>query len=119
MDGVHRDDLLHMPKHLKLQLIQLIDKVEQTGLWPDPLLHGGVFSLEKRPGANQVHEFRPIAILPMVYRVWSTIRSRELIAYLSGLAPTRLFGNVKGRSSVNICGGQRKLWPSSTCTMIA
>lgn len=68
--------------------------VEQTGLWPDPLLHGGVFSLDKRPGANQVHDFRPITILPMVYRVWSTIRSRELIAYLSGLAPTRLFGNV-------------------------
>lgn len=38
----------------------------------------------------------------MVYRVLSTIRSRELIAYLSGLAPTRLFGNVKGRSSVNM-----------------
>lgn len=47
MDGVHRDDLLHMPKHLKLQLIQLIDRVEQTGLWPDPLLHGDVLSLEK------------------------------------------------------------------------
>lgn len=68
MDGVHRDALLHMPKHLKLQLIQLINRVEQTGLWPDPLLHGGVFSLGKRPGANQVHEFRPITILPIGFR---------------------------------------------------
>ena len=102
MDGVHRDDLLHMPKHLKLQLLDLIDQTEQTGHWPEQLVHGGVFSLEKRPGASQVHEFRPITVLPTVYRIWSTIRSRELIAYLCNFVPSHLYGNVKGRSSVNM-----------------
>ena len=102
MDGVHRDDLLHMPSHLKAQLLTLIDRVERSGEWPEQLLHGGVFSLEKRPGASQVHEFRPITILPTVYRIWSTIRSREMITFLSSFAPTHLFGNVKGRSSVNM-----------------
>ncbi len=102
MDGVHRDDLINMPLHLKKQLVDLIDRVELNGQWPDQLLHGGVFSLEKRPGATQVHEFRPITVLPTVYRIWSTIRSRELISFLSTFAPTHLFGNVKGRSSVNM-----------------
>ena len=102
MDGVHRDDLINMPLHLRKQLVQLIDKIELTGQWPQQLLHGGVFSLEKRPGATQVHEFRPITVLPTIYRIWSTIRSRELISYLSTYAPTHLFGNVKGRSSVNM-----------------
>ena len=102
MDGVHRDDLLHMPMHLKKQLLSLIERIELSGEWPSQLLHGGVFSLEKRPGANQVHEFRPITILPTVYRIWSTIRSRELIAFLSSFAPSHLYGNVKGRSSVNM-----------------
>lgn len=99
---MHRDDLLHMPSHLKAQLLTLIDRVERSGEWPEQLLHGGVFSLEKRPGASQVHEFRPITILPTVYRIWSTIRSREMITFLSSFAPTHLFGNVKGRSSVNM-----------------
>ena len=102
MDGVHRDDLVHMPTHLKMSLLHLIDQIETSGQWPQQLLHGGVFSLEKKPGANQVHEFRPITILPTVYRIWSSIRSRELIQFLSGFAPTSLFGNVKGRSSVNM-----------------
>ena len=102
MDGVHRDDLLHMPLHLKRSLLKLLDAIETTGQWPLQLLHGGVFSLEKKPGATQVHEFRPITILPTVYRIWSSIRSRELILFLSQFAPTHLFGNVKGRSSVNM-----------------
>lgn len=91
-----------MPKHLKLQLLELIDHIEQTGVWPDQLVHGGVFSLEKKLGASQVHEFRPITVLPTVYRVWSTIGSRELIAFLSTFVPSQLYGNVKGRSSVNM-----------------
>ena len=47
LDAMARKDLLSFPDELHLQLIQIFDHAEQSGVWPNQLLQGAVFSLEK------------------------------------------------------------------------
>jgi hypothetical protein len=47
LDAMARKDLLSFPDELHLQLIQIFDHAELSGVWPNQLLQGAVFSLEK------------------------------------------------------------------------
>ena len=51
------------------------------------------------PDACRVSQFRPITILPVVYRVWSSIRCKQLIRHLQQFAPPGIYGNVTGKSA--------------------
>lgn len=79
MDGVDRQDLAHLPYPQQSQLVQVLNSVESTGVWPEQLLHGAIFSLQKTPDAESVDGYRPITILPLVYRTWSSLRGREML----------------------------------------
>jgi hypothetical protein len=70
------------------------EKVEETGFWPQQLLNGAIHSLEKVPHAQTVNQYRPITIMPFAYRVYTTIRSHEVLKHLSGVIPPTLLGNV-------------------------
>ena len=99
MDGVSIHDLRNMPDRVVEQLLTLIHHIETTGEWPEQLVHGAVHSLQKVPDACKVSQFRPITILPVVYRIWSSIRCKQLIRYLQQFAPPGIYGNVTGKSA--------------------
>ena len=101
MDGVSVQDLRNMPENLVEDLLQLINHIESTGEWPEQLVHGAVHSLQKVPDACRVSQFRPITILPVVYRVWSSIRCKQLIRHLQQFAPPGIYGNVTGKSATS------------------
>ena len=94
MDGVSKQDLVHAPEHLQESLTQLLNDVEISGNWPEQLLHGAIHSLAKVPNAEEVGQFRPVTVLPMMYRVWSSIRSRQILAHLGTVAPPTMLGNM-------------------------
>ena len=94
MDGVSKQDLVHAPEHLQESLTQLLNDVEISGNWPEQLLHGAIHSLAKVPNAEEVGQFRPVTVLPMMYRVWSSIRSRQILAHLGIVAPPTMLGNM-------------------------
>ena len=101
-DAVARQDLLAFPDALHLQLIQLFQQAEETGQWPKQLLQGAIHSLEKVPNAQTVNEYRPITIMPLAYRVYTTIRSREVLSHLRQHVPPTLLGNIPGRQATTL-----------------
>ena len=94
MDGVSKLDLVHAPCHIQESLVKLLNEVEHTGAWPEQLLHGAIYSLAKVPNAQEVGQFRPVTVLPMMYRIWSSIRSRQILAHIGNLAPPTMLGNM-------------------------
>lgn len=100
LDGVQRDDLHMLSPQGKADMIQFIDQCETEGEWPCAMCHGAVHSLQKVADATHASQFRPITILSLCYRVWSSIRGRQIMDQLTPYLPSGLMGNVAGRSSV-------------------
>ena len=99
MDGMSVRDLLSMPTTLQQQILDLLSEVETTGRWPAQLTHGAVHSLQKVENATTVNQYRPITILPVAYRVWSSLRCKQLIRYLQQFLPEGIYGNAVGKSA--------------------
>ena len=102
LDGVSRQDLIALPDELHLEIIKLLHQAEEQGRWPEQLLHGAIHALAKVPSAETVQQFRPITILPIIYRCWATIRSRQSLQFLSEVAPPSMLGNMPGRTTAEI-----------------
>ena len=102
LDGVSRNDLIALPDELHLEIIELLHHAEQKGEWPEQLLHGAIHALAKVPSAETVSQFRPITILPNIYRCWATIRSRQTLRFLEKVAPPTMLGNMPGRTTAEI-----------------
>lgn len=94
MDAISRRDMLAMPDVIHEAFLKLFNVAETQGIWPLQLLQGAVHSLEKGPGAETTGQFRPITVMPFAYRVWSSLRARELIHFLTNAAPRTLHGKA-------------------------
>ncbi|CAE7783021.1 unnamed protein product [Symbiodinium sp. CCMP2592] len=105
LDGVSRGDLLALPTDLTDSVIGLCARAEGSGDWAPQLLDARISALEKVVGAAEVTQFRPICVLPMAYRTWSSIRAKEALRHLSKVAPANLFGNLPGRSAGGVWYG--------------
>eukprot|EP00435_Cladocopium_sp_Y103_P074403 s90_g48.t1 len=82
-DGWAKLDLLHLPRAHTLKLLALLTAVENNEVeWPAQLLEGLVIAISKCDGAHQPNEFRPIVLLPIIYRCWASLRSRQLLLML-------------------------------------
>ena len=102
LDGVSRADLLAMPLPLHDAMLSLLSQVESTGKWPLQMMQGAVNALEKIPGAETVNQYRPITILPIVYRLWSSIRGKSILEAISQIAPNGLRGNMPNCTSTSL-----------------
>ena len=101
-DGISKADLVHMPDDLTNQLVRLFNSIEQGLPWPKCLLTGLISAIEKTEHAQGPSDYRPISVLSMAYRVWGTIRSRQILTFLSEHAPPGLLGNKKGASTSDV-----------------
>ena len=93
LDGISPADLLHLPDSYTEALLTILRKIEQGSLqWPLQLLHGVCVAIAKTLGAHQPSGFRPVVIFSVIYRTWSALRSRQLLAKLAPFAPAEQFG---------------------------
>lgn len=99
MDAIGRAELLDMPDVCHEIVLQILQEAERTGTWPAQMLQGAVNSLEKQPGAETVQQFRPITVMPLCYRLWSSIRARELLHFLVAVAPESMYGKPGSNST--------------------
>ena len=104
-DGVTQADLLALPSNLVARLLDLYRLAEQTGRWPQQLLVGIVTSLAKTESATEVKHFRPITVVALAYRVWSSIRTKKVLKHLAAVAPAALSGALPGKSASKHLGG--------------
>ena len=101
-DGWARQDLLHLPADLTQDLLDLLHRIEAGQPWPASVVTGIVFALEKLPEARLVTHYRPITVFSVIYRTWSTIRSKELLIHLQSSAPETCFGNLPNRHAAQV-----------------
>ena len=63
---------------------------------------GLISALAKIEGAALAKHFRPITVFSLVYRVYSSLRSRQALAFIAEDAPVTMAGGMPGRSSVSV-----------------
>ena len=86
VDGFSHRDLLRLPDEWTLQLLHLLHQIERAEMeWPAQLLYGKVISLAKRAQPLLPDHYRPVVIFSTIYRTWSSVRSRQLIAQIAPL----------------------------------
>ena len=79
-DGFARLDLLHMSLFHVQILLGFLHEIEQgVRAWPAQILQGIVITLAKHANAHQADGYRPIVLFSMVYRVWASLRCRQLL----------------------------------------
>ena len=95
VDGVAAEDLLRLPEQLTLQLLGILKEIEQGTLpWPQQLLFGVVITIAKTLTPCTAMDYRPVVIYGVVYRAWSSIRSKQLLRQLAPYIPDACIGFV-------------------------
>jgi hypothetical protein len=83
------------PKKLWSRVETLLARVEETGVWPDSLRKGTVVLLPKG-GSGAALGFRPIVLLPFIYRMWARVRAKDLEYWMNQVGIRPLPGSCKG-----------------------
>ena len=103
-DGISRTDLLNMPRqHAADWILQFLDRLEnQQCDWPPQLLTGLITCIAKTDDAHTPSSFRPIHLFSLIYRLWGSIRTRELLRVLLPHLPEEAYGFVPGRETTQV-----------------
>ena len=99
-DALCRDDLLHMPDVMTDELLSMLERIEGGQAWPAQTMTAVVVLLKKHMAARLVGEFRPISLLSFLYRVWASIRTREMLMQLEPWMEHNSFGFLPHRGTL-------------------
>jgi len=96
-DGWCPRDLKALPLRLWAWAVPLLQHVEDTGAWPLFACSGGVALIPKgdQPSDEALKQ-RPITVLVALYRLWSSIRFQDLLAWQEEWVWPTLRGGRKG-----------------------
>ena len=72
-DGFHPKVPLHLAKETRGEIVEFLEKVEQSGKWPQQACTTMFFLIPKN-GTSE----RPIALVPMLIRWWEALRVPEV-----------------------------------------
>ena len=97
VDGFSHEDLLAMPTPWTQRLLDLLNQIELGHTpWPTPILFGIVSVIAKDIGATTIDRYRPIVIFSVIYRAWSSLRSRQLLRILAPRMNCEAYGFLPG-----------------------
>ena len=65
--------------------------VESTGIWPQGLLDAYIAMIPKADGDSTPLGQRPLSVLPVVYRLWASLRLGHLREWVEGWLPKSVF----------------------------
>ena len=102
-DGIARADLLAMSQDHTRWLVDMLNSIEQQTMeWPTQLLTGLITCLAKHSTAHTPSDYRPIHLFSIIYRLWGSIRTRELLRVLLPHLPEEAYGFIPGRETSQI-----------------
>ena len=93
LDGVSLLDLKSLPLPILDEFCKMFSTAECTGEWPAQLVSGRVCALPKCDSPSRPDDFRPICVLGLLYRCWSSCQSRSILSHLHPTLPEGLFGS--------------------------
>ena len=96
LDGWAWNEINALPLPWFSGLALLLELVETSGVWPQGLLDAYIAMSPKADGDSTSLGQRPLSVLPVVYRLWASLRLGHLREWVEGWVPKSLFslGNV-------------------------
>ena len=82
-------------------LAAILRLTEETGVWPEGLLDAYMVMIPKAEGNSTPLGQRPLSVLPVIYRLWATVRLGHLQSWCDSWLPSSVFSAGDGRSSVD------------------
>ena len=79
----------------------VLRQVEAAGQWPQGLLDAYIAMIPKAEGDSTSLGQRPLCVLPVVYRLWASVRQAHLKEWFCSWVPDSVFSAGKGISSVD------------------
>eukprot|EP00971_Amphidinium_carterae_P315239 6265471-Amphidinium_carterae.3 len=77
-DWWRTQELRQLPKPALAMLAAIMNEMERTGSMPDPLMRGCTRPIPKQGYSAEPLSIRPITILSLVHRVWSSVRYHHM-----------------------------------------
>ena len=77
-----------------------MELIESTGTWPQGLLDAYIAMIPKADGDSTPLGQRPLSVLPVVYRLWASLRLGHLREWVEGWLPKSVYSLGNGLSSV-------------------
>ena len=74
LDGWAGNEIKALPLPWFSGLAILLELVETTGVWPQGLLDAYIAMIPKADGDSTPQGQRPLSVLPVVYRLWASLR---------------------------------------------
>eukprot|EP00438_Fugacium_kawagutii_P003078 Skav215305 [mRNA] locus=scaffold3276:18327:27629:- [translate_table: standard] len=100
-DGFSKLDLQNMSISHTEKLLSLFHAIEKGDCtWPTQFYTGLVLGLAKTVGAHEPGDFRPIVLFSMMYRIWGSLRCRQLLRQLEHYAHSDALGFMPGRETL-------------------
>ena len=102
LDGVSQSDLAALDSNQFRSVLSLFERAELDGEWPLQCMAGSVQSLAKVDTPTGAGEFRPVTVLGLLYRLWSSHHSRHWLRALAPHLDENLTGNRPGHSPATV-----------------
>ena len=93
LDGVSAHDVASLSDTHLRSLLSLFQRAEHDGSWPSSVMAGAVRSLAKIAEPQTTGDYRPITILSLIYRLWSSFQARHWLRALNHSLHPLLCGN--------------------------
>ena len=100
------EELQALPNAALAQLARVLNLIEETGEWPETAVLGLVALIPKAVHSAEPLGQRPITIMPLVYRLWASVRGRQCSSWMGQVADYSCTAGVAGRDApVRLKGG--------------
>ena len=100
LDGWCWRELKVLPVSWFDMLARILTLVEDTGVSPDGLVDAYIAMIPKTDGDATSLGQRPLSVVPVVYRIWASVRMVQLEGLFKSWVPDSVFSAGSGRGSV-------------------
>ena len=100
LDGWAWNEVKALPLPWLSGLSILLELVETTGIWPQRLLDASFAMIPKADGDSTPLGQRPLSVLPVVKRLWASLRLGHLRDWVEAWLPESVISLGNGLSSV-------------------
>ena len=101
LDGWDWNEIKALSLSWFVGLALVLRQIETVGQWPQGLLDAHIAMIPKAEGDSTPIGQRPLCVLPVVHRLWASVRLVHLQEWFHSWVPDSVFSAGKGVSSVD------------------
>ena len=102
LDGVSLSDLKCMPDCVLHNFVDMFKFAEDHAEWPVQVVSGRVSCIPKHCSPETPSDYRPITVLGLLYRCWSSFHAKHFLRSVDAILPIGLYGNRPMRHATQV-----------------